>query len=102
MSSSILYSAYGLHYSSVCSQMRSYQSNSPDGFPPFFNSDAIPNIENCNVDGVPITYGTNPRKHIWTYAGGLSEGHPWGDALCPFNTGIFKTTSTSFVDNDSY
>ena len=25
------------------------------------------------VDGVSITYGNTPRKHIWTYAGGTED-----------------------------
>ena len=30
-------------------------------------------ILNTYVDGVTITYSSKPRKHIWTYGGGLSE-----------------------------
>ena len=101
---STFFSSGGNTYSEVCGHVRGYQYRSPDGFPPLFDSNASPDIENCNtyVDGVTITYGSNPRKHIWTYAGGLSEGHPWRDYLCPCNTGSFGTTAPSFVGNDSY
>ena len=48
MSSSITYSAHGLHYSKVCGQIRGYQYNSPDGFPPLHNSfRKTAKIENC-------------------------------------------------------
>ena len=69
------YSAHGFNYSNICDQIRGYQFHSPDGFPPLYDSNESPNIENCNtyVDGVTITYGSNPRKHIWTYACGVSE-----------------------------
>ena len=60
MPSSIVYSAHGLRYSNVCGQIRGYQFKLPDGFPPLFGTNAIPNIENCStyVDGVTITYGS--------------------------------------------
>ena len=63
-----------------------------------FDSAGSPNIENCNtyMDGVTITYGSNPRKHIWAYAGGLSECHYAGNLLCPCNTRSYSTTSPSF------
>ena len=75
MSSSIIYSAYGIHYSEVCGRISGYQFGTSDGFPPLHSSNAIPNINNCNTyaDGVTNTYGSNPRKHIWTYACGVHE-----------------------------
>ena len=101
---STFFSSQGNNYSEVCGQIRGYQYASPDGFPPLFNSNASPNIENCNtyVDGVTITYGSNPRKHIWTYAGGLSEDHYFTGFLCPCNTRSLNTASPSFVGNDNY
>ena len=104
MSSSTFYLAHGLHYSKVCGQLRGYQFRAPDGFPPLHGTNAIPNIDNCNtyVDGVTITYGSNPRKHIWTFACGIGETDPTGYLLCPCNTGSYSTTSPSFVGNDNY
>ena len=96
--------SHAIQYNKICGQLRGYQYRSPDGFPPLVSDTGSPNIDNCNtyVDGVTITYGSNPRKHIWNYAGGLSEGHHWGDLLCPCNTGSFSTTSPSFVGSDNY
>ena len=108
MSSSTFYSAHGFCYSKVCGQIRGYQFKSPDGFPPLFDSNASPNIENCNtyVDGVTITYGSNPRKHIWTYACGVSEaagivGHP-PQYICPCNNDSNDTYVPEWIGNDYY
>ena len=104
MSSSTFYLAHGLYYSKVCGQLRGYQFRAPDGFPPLHATNAIPNIDNCNtyVDGVTITYGSNPCKHIWTFACGIGETDPTGYLLCPCNTGSYSTTSPGFVGNDNY
>ena len=73
-----------------------------------YGSNASPNIENCNtyVDGVTITYGNNPRKHIWTYANGLNEGFVNFNGiltlLCPCNNISTGTTVPSFVGSDHY
>ena len=47
-------------------------------------SDKQLSIDEAYVDGVSVTYGV-PRKHIWTFAGGLSE-----------------TLVTSFPDHEKY
>ena len=53
-------STQGIGYSKVCGQLRGYQYQSPDAF--YGN-----NIESCYVDGISITYGSSPHRHIWTY-----------------------------------
>ena len=108
MSSSIVYSAQGFNYSKVCGQIRGYQFGVPDGFPPLHDTNAIPNIDNCNtyVDGVTITYGSNPRKHIWTYACGARETVEGFDLLhaysCPCNNDSNGTYVPEWVGNDYY
>ena len=72
-----------------------------------YNSNASPNIDNCNtyVNGVTIIYGSNPCKHIWTYADGLSEGNAnfyLAGLSCPCNSNSFDTTIPRFVGNDYY
>ena len=101
---STFFSSQGNNYNEVCGQIRGYQYASPDGFPPLYGSNASPNISNCNtyVDGVTITYGSNPRKHIWTYACGASESYPYVNSLCPCNNGSTGKTIPDFVGNDSY
>ena len=107
MSSSTVYSVYGFQYNQVCGQLRGYIYGSPDAFTPLVGNTGTPNIENCTtyVDGVTITCGNNPRKHIWTYAGGLSEGNGNGHLAglsCPCNFNSFDTTVPSFVGNHYY
>ena len=108
MSSSTFYLAHGLHYSKVCGQLRGYQFHAPDGFPPLQASNAIPNIDNCNtyVDGVTITYGSNPRKHIWSYACGVGETVDGNDFfrpyICPCNSDSSGTYVPEWVGSDYY
>ena len=108
MSSSIFYSSHGIHYSKVCGQLRGYQFGEPDAFPPLHNSNAIPNIDNCStyVDGVTFTYGSNPRKHIWTYACGARE-NVLGDNylppyICPCNNDSNGTYIPEWIGSDHY
>ena len=55
-------------YSKVCGRVIGYQVTTPDGF---LGVDRT--IDENYVDGVSITYGKNPRQHIWTYAAGVTE-----------------------------
>ena len=57
----------GRQYTKVCGRVIGYQVTSPDGF---LSSGTI---DQNYVDGVSITYGENPRQHIWTYAAGVTE-----------------------------
>ena len=57
----------GRQYSKICGRVIGYQVSSPDGF---LSSGTI---DGNYVDGVSITYGRNPRQHIWTYAAGVTE-----------------------------
>ena len=94
-SASVFFSTYGVIYNKVCGQVIGYQYGSPDGFLPNLN------IDNNYVDGVSITYGSNPRKHIWTLGVGLFE-YSTCVYCCPCNTGSTETTVPSFVGSDYY
>ena len=101
---SVFFSTYGVAYNKVCGQVIGYQYCSPDGFPPDLGGGVIvnnPNIDNIYVDGVSITYSSNPRKHIWTLGVGLYEYSGCIDC-CPCNTNSTGTTVPSFVGNDYY
>ena len=50
--------------------------------------------------GISITYGNNPRRHIWTYACGEDDFEASTDD-CPCNIGSSHTTP-SFVGNNYY
>ena len=72
-------------YSKVCGKVKGYQKGSMDGFYPSAHShgkypDAYKpvtssrSLDGVYVDGISITSG-NPRKHVWTYAVGVSEDY---------------------------
>ena len=68
---STVFSTLGLNYSQVCGQLRGYQRGTPDAFRSYYLYSSQ-TIDNTYVDGASITYGSAPRKHIWTYANGLN------------------------------
>ena len=78
------FSSNGLTYNKVCGQVRGYQFSRTRAFDNFQENDLI--SEDFTVDGVSITHGSNPRKHIWTYAAGHRENRI-DTRACPCNTG---------------
>ena len=101
---SVTFSTYGVQYRKVCGRVRGYQFGSPDAFerrfgncPPLCN-----NIDNSYVDGVSITHGASPRKHIWTYTAALLE-YPfrlYSNATCPCTSR--GNPPPNFVGSDYY
>ena len=98
---STVFSTLGLNYSQVCGQLRGYQLGSPDAFGRYFMP-PLP-IDNAYVDGASITYDTNPRKQIWTYANGVNLMYnPLSRQFnCPCNSNTFYI-APSFVGSDYY
>ena len=82
--------------------MIGYQYGSPDGFPSNLGGGYLynPNIDNIYVDGMSITYDSNPHKHVWTLGVGLSD-YSACVYCCPCNTGNTGTVP-SFVGSDHY
>ena len=67
----------------MCGKIISYQKGSPDAFGPYYYGRNI-TIDGGYLDGISLTHGRNPRKHIWTFAAAIEEvtiTHPRG--LCP-------------------
>ena len=62
---STFFTTHGLNYSAVCGRVRGYQSGTPSAF-----ENSVP-IDEAYAEGVSITHGTSPRKHVWTYAVGF-------------------------------
>ena len=92
------FSTLGINYYKVCGQVRGYQYFSPSAVAPLGKG-----IDSYYVEGVSITYGQNPRNHIWTYACGLTEDRVDVHA-CPCNTGYSGgiNVASSFVGNHYY
>ena len=97
---STIFSTFGLNYYKVCGQVRGYQYGSCDAFKALT---VDVGIDSHYVDGISITYGQNPRTHIWTYACGLRE-NMLDVSGCPCNTGYTggNKVASSFVGNHYY
>ena len=83
---STVFSTLGLSYSQVCGQLQGYHFGQPNAFGASLNRN--PSIDDAYVDGASITYGSNPRKHIWTYANG---------AYLPIQNGCPCSAGNEFV-----
>lgn len=84
---SLVISTHGQAYTSVRGRIRAFQFGSPDAF---MVSTTEPSIDDAYVDGISITHGQNPRKHVFTLGVGVVQYHMGpGDRqkfTCP-NTG---------------
>ena len=80
--SSVVFPVQGVQYSRVCDKIIGYQQSSPDAFHPFIG-DGQTTIDSHYVDGISLTHGTSPRKHIWTFAAAVHEYNSHSDSVCP-------------------
>ena len=48
----------------MCGKIIGYQQGSPDGFSPYICGGQT-TIDSSNVEGISLTHGTHPRKHIF-------------------------------------
>ena len=70
----------GVRYEHICGQAKAYQKGTIDGYEP-----RIQSIDGAYVEGISITLGS-PRKHVWTYAAGLSDDYDYPNWNCPCAT----------------
>ena len=94
-----VFSISGFNYSQVCGQLRGYQFSTPDAFHPYHIDNKT--IDDVYVDGVSITYGSAPRKHIWTYANGIDLQSLPPSAVCPCNSNS-NAQVPPYVGSDYY
>ena len=80
--SSAVFPLQGVKYSRVCGKTIGYQQKSPDAFFPY-NIGGQRTIDSRYVDGISITHGYGPRKHIWTFAAALHEYNTHSRYVCP-------------------
>ena len=92
--SSVNIAAHGVDYSRVCGKVIAYQYGSPDGF---YNG----NIDSNYLDGVSITHGRYPRKHVWSFAAIHDERVSHGQCPC-INHYASIPVPPSFVGNDYF
>ena len=94
---STFYSTHGVQYRSVAGRARGYQLGTTDGFA----SQVSNNISAAYMDGVSVTHGSSPRKHIWSFVAGLMEMEHEHRHHCPYSSprGV---QPPSFVGNDFF
>ena len=99
---SVLFSALGKNYTAVCGMVEGYQCGHVDGFAP---STAFLTPDNFYVEGISITHGSSPRRHLWTYAVGQNANPDPGYSLsdqCPCTSEGTSRTLPNFLGNDYY
>ena len=96
---SITYTTHGLQYSRVCGRIIAYQYSSPDGF----STVRRDFIDGPYIDGVSITHGENPRKHIWTFVAAIDEIRA-NSFTCPCTRTDLTYTGRlpTFIGNDYF
>ena len=99
--SSTIFDVHGIEYRQVCGKIIGYQDRTPDAF------ETSTNIDSNYVDGISLTYGSNPREHIWTFAAAPDEVGEFGDRrlYCPCTNINFPESASqppSFVGNDYF
>ena len=101
--SSVSFSSHGIAYSKVCGQIIGYQDGSPSGFyTPFY---AGSSIERPYLEGVSVTHGGSPRKHIWSFANVLQEAYGFDNNrhVCPCRpSSTMQQYIPCFVGNDYF
>ena len=95
---STIFTTYNISFYKICGQVRGYQKGNTNAF-----WSSVESIDGHYVDGVSITLG-NPRKHVWTYAAGISDsGRSDAPDLCPCAPGTTSAhTAPSFVGDHYY
>ena len=69
---STMFSTFSLNYCEVCGQIRGYQFGTPEAFARSIIITSL-TIDSQYLDGVSITHGSSPRKHIWSFPGGATQ-----------------------------
>ena len=86
----------GVSYEHICGQAKAYQKGNMDAF-----RSKIQSIDGTYVEGISITIGS-PRKHVWTYAVGLTDDHDYDSQYnCPCATHP-GPSPPAFVGNNYY
>lgn len=88
------FSTLQVPYTQVCGRATGIQIGTVDGF---LMENPTATIDQVYTDGISLTYGSNPRTHIWTFAAAISEMY----TTCPCSTGS-SDNAPSFVGMDYF
>ena len=91
---SVMIPLNGQAYTQVRGRLQGLQFGSTDAF-----ASGGSNIDGIYVDGVSITYGESPRKHVWSFGSGVHQ-YRASAVTCP-GTG-HGTPQPAFVGNNYY
>ena len=95
---SVFSNSHQFQYSRVCGRLIGYQESSPDAFRPY-NDNRGYTIDDPFVDGAVLTHGFSPRKHIWTFAAGVTD--TGSDTYrCPCSSTNWPGTLPPYIGND--
>ena len=104
---STFFRTHGVEYSHVCGRIRAYQKGAPDAFRRLTNFTSQTTDSNY-VDGISLTHGQSPRRHIWTFAAALNENSHKTDSVCSCTQEPARSTPTPlyyvppFILGDDY
>ena len=89
--SPVFFPSGGIPYSQVCGRIYGRYSNNPDAFDTFTGvRPNFPTINDNYVDGVSLSYGMNPRNHVWTLAATIPQNtRRVGCASCDYLVPVF-------------
>ena len=92
----------GVKYSRVCGKIIGYQYSNTDAFHPYY-LDRSRTVDGQYVDGVSLTHGQTPRKHIWTFAAARDEIRS-NRRVCPCtkNNTDFSGVVPPFIGQDYF
>ena len=90
----------GVKYSGVCGKIIGYQYV-VEAFGAYYGNRRI-TVDGQYVDGVILTHGQKPRKHIWTFAAGHNETRS-DQVVCPCTKNTRYTgTVPSYIQDDYF
>ena len=96
---------HGIGYQKVCGKILGYQDHTTDAFHAYHINHSL-TIDGGYVDGVSLTHGRNPRRHIWTFASAAGELQKYkqGYFACPCSYRYLSGHSDipPFVGNDYF
>ena len=99
--SSATFATHGTKYTHVCGKVIGYQYGSTTAFYDYYHH-RDRTIDTITVGGVSLTHGSNPRKHIWTFAAAISEGISNLDHKCPCSNPASTAVIPPWVGNDYF
>ena len=101
--SSATFDLHGIRYTHVCGKIIGYQQRTPDAFYPYYANRGL-TIDDRYVDGISLTHGRNPRKHIWTFVAALHEINNAPNYVCPCtsNNTLSAVPIPPYVGNDYF